>query len=75
MFAWIYWDPSSEFLILPFLQVPITWYGILFATGFWLGFHLFAYMMRVTFPEKKKASSLSDCGYYLRCAAGAYFLL
>ena len=46
MLAWIFWDPSSEFLIVPFINIPITWYGLLFAFGFWIGFHLFTYMLK-----------------------------
>ena len=54
MFGWIHWDPSSEFLIVPFFQIPITWYGVLFATGFWLSFHIFTRMVQIAFKEKKK---------------------
>jgi prolipoprotein diacylglyceryl transferase len=46
MLGWIYWDPSSEFLKIPFFNLPITWYGLLFATGFWIGFHIFSYMFK-----------------------------
>ncbi len=46
MLGWIFWDPSSEFVIIPFVNIPITWYGLLFATGFWLGFHMFTYMLK-----------------------------
>lgn len=46
MLGWIFWDPSSEFVIIPFVNIPITWYGLLFAIGFWLGFHMFTFMLK-----------------------------
>jgi len=38
--AWIYWDPPREVFVIPFLERPIFWYGILFVTGFILGYFL-----------------------------------
>ncbi len=46
LLAWLHWDPSSDIIIIPFLELPITWYGFLFATGFWVGFHIFVYMFQ-----------------------------
>lgn len=50
----MYWDPSNEFFRVPFVDLPITWYGLLFATGFWLGFHIFTYMIKKSFPNRKQ---------------------
>ncbi|MDE3046376.1 MAG: prolipoprotein diacylglyceryl transferase [Verrucomicrobiota bacterium] len=36
-----YWDPKPEMFVLPVLQWPILWYGVLFACGFALGFPIF----------------------------------
>ncbi len=44
--AWFYWDPSAYIVILPLIGIPLTWYGLLFATGFWLGFHIFVFMFK-----------------------------
>lgn len=30
----IYWDPNPEVFTIPFLNLPILWYGLLFALGF-----------------------------------------
>lgn len=42
----MHWDPSSNLFIVPYLNLPVTWYGFLFALGFWIGFHIFAYMYK-----------------------------
>ena len=55
--AWLHWDPSTDFITLPIIGLPVTWYGLLFATGFWIGFHIFIYMFRnflSLMPEFKK---------------------
>lgn len=46
MLGLIHWDPSSEFFKVPYFNIPLTWYGLLFATGFWIGFHIFSYMFK-----------------------------
>lgn len=38
--AWLYWDPAREAFTVPFLDRPVMWYGILFVTGFILGYLL-----------------------------------
>jgi len=44
--GWIFWDPSHIFFTLPWVHLPVTWYGLLFATGFWLGFNIFIYLFK-----------------------------
>jgi phosphatidylglycerol---prolipoprotein diacylglyceryl transferase len=39
--AWVYWDPPREIFTIPFLNMPILWYSILFAIGFVGGYYLF----------------------------------
>jgi phosphatidylglycerol---prolipoprotein diacylglyceryl transferase len=36
-----YWDPNPDFIIIPLLNWPIKWYGLLFALGFAVGFPIF----------------------------------
>ena len=62
MVAWIYWDPSAEIVILPFINIPITWYGLFFATGFWIGLQIFTFMFKKNLEEKgvKNASTLAN---------------
>jgi|JI9StandDraft_1071089.scaffolds.fasta_scaffold11256_4 phosphatidylglycerol:prolipoprotein diacylglycerol transferase len=52
--AWLKWDPNSDIILIPYLGLPLTWYGIFFATGFLIGFHIFVYMLQrffIQFPE------------------------
>jgi prolipoprotein diacylglyceryl transferase len=35
------WNPDPEFFTIPFLNLPIMWYGVLFALGCALGFPIF----------------------------------
>lgn len=45
--AWITWDPDSIFFVIPYVQLPVTWYGALFAFGFFLAYHIFIHMFRI----------------------------
>ncbi|MDP1881006.1 MAG: prolipoprotein diacylglyceryl transferase [Parachlamydiaceae bacterium] len=38
--AWLYWNPPKEAFYLPFVEQPVVWYGILFVSGFVLGYFL-----------------------------------
>jgi len=39
--SWIYWDPKPEIFLIPVLNWPILWYGLLFSAGFAIGFPIF----------------------------------
>ncbi len=52
--AWFHWDPSTDFVVLPFIGLPLTWYGLLFATGFWVGFHIFVFMFKKFLTQNPK---------------------
>ncbi len=41
-----YWDPSPEIFFVPFVQLPVRWYGVLFAVGFIVGLSLFKSILR-----------------------------
>lgn len=45
MLCYLFWDPSREILKLPFLPMPIVWYGLLFALGFYLGYRIMVYIL------------------------------
>jgi phosphatidylglycerol:prolipoprotein diacylglycerol transferase len=55
MIGWIYWDPSNVFFMVPVLNVPVTWYGVFFALGFWIGFKIFSFMVGRTLEKKDTA--------------------
>lgn len=38
LIAWLYWNPPKEAFIIPFIERPIAWYGILFVSGFFLSY-------------------------------------
>ena len=40
-FAWLQWNPSREAFTLPFFDITVAWYGVIFAAGFVAGYFLF----------------------------------
>lgn len=54
MTAWIHWDPSREIFRIPYFNVPILWYGVLFAVGFFVGYLLMIWLLERRFPEKTR---------------------
>jgi phosphatidylglycerol:prolipoprotein diacylglycerol transferase len=52
MIGWFFWDPKSEFFILPFINIPLTWYGVFFAFGFWVSFQIFNTLIARKFKEQ-----------------------
>lgn len=34
------WDPNRNFFVFPYINHPVTWYGLLFAFGFLVGYFL-----------------------------------
>lgn len=40
LIAWLYWDPPKDAFTIPFLDLPVAWYGIIFALGFVCGYFL-----------------------------------
>lgn len=41
MISWIFWDPKPNAFTIPFFNLPILWYGVLFALGFAFAFPVF----------------------------------
>jgi phosphatidylglycerol---prolipoprotein diacylglyceryl transferase len=39
-FAWLYWNPPRVAFTVPLIDRPVVWYGILFVTGFILGYFI-----------------------------------
>ncbi len=48
MFAWLYWDPNRYIFVIPGINHPITWYGILFVLGFMIGYFIMFKMLKIT---------------------------
>ena len=51
LLAWLFWDPPREAFTLPYFNVVVVWYGILFATGFIAGYYLLLPMLRQVFAS------------------------
>lgn len=67
--SYIYWDPNPEVFVLPILNWPVLWYGVLFALGFAIGFPIFVSILTRYFhlkshgeiaPLRKEAIFLAD---------------
>ena len=55
--AWLYWNPPKEAFTIPFLNLPVMWYGILFAFGFVCGYFILIPILRKSLPEKSREFS------------------
>jgi len=56
-----YWDPKPEIFVIPYFNLPILWYGVLFTIGFLLGSFAFASILRRFFlndPEYMESDIL-----------------
>lgn len=52
------WNPDRNIFVIPYVDHPVTWYGFLFATGFFVGFFLIRKMFAafVQDPSKSEAA-------------------
>lgn len=60
------WDPSPEIFTLPFIGLPLTWYGTLFALGFFIGLNIFThffhfYLSAISKSEVKLVDTKKHC--------------
>ncbi len=46
MLAWLFWNPPREAFTIPFLNLPVMWYGVLFAMGFIVGYFIFLGLLK-----------------------------
>lgn len=40
IFSWLFWDPPRDAFTIPYIDLAVAWYGILFATGFIIGYYI-----------------------------------
>lgn len=52
--AWLFWDPPRNAFTIPYFDIAVAWYGILFATGFVVGYFILILMLRKMFAETTK---------------------
>lgn len=60
IFSYLYWDPKAELFNIPWINVPVFWYGIFFAAGFWLGFLVFVRILLSYFRHLPSYRQLKD---------------
>ena len=46
MFAALYWNPNKVVFQIPFLDRPVVWYGVFFATGFLVGYYIALHLFK-----------------------------
>lgn len=56
--AWFYWDPPREAFTIPFFDHPIVWYGILFVSGFIIGYFVLIPILTRFLSQSKHLSNL-----------------
>lgn len=44
--TWV-WDPPRDVFVVPFVNHPITWYGLFFAFGFFVGYFFLRYIFSI----------------------------
>lgn len=49
--AWLVWDPPREAFTIPYFDLIVVWYGIIFASGFVAGYYLLLPMLRKVFSD------------------------
>lgn len=50
--AWLYWDPPRDAFTIPYFDITVAWYGIIFATGFVLGYYILLPILRKYFQDQ-----------------------
>lgn len=58
--AWLFWDPPREAFTIPYFDIAVAWYGILFATGFVVGYFVLIPILRKMFSETIKTYPRED---------------
>jgi prolipoprotein diacylglyceryl transferase len=54
--AWLYWNPPREAFTIPYFNIEVVWYGIIFATGFVLGYYILLPLLRKFFAASPNRS-------------------
>lgn len=44
--SWITWNPNREAFTIPYIDLPIMWYGVFFALGFVAGYFIFLHLFK-----------------------------
>ena len=58
LLAWLTWNPVREAFIVPILDRPVTWYGILFASGVAFCYIMLIYIFKIQIWRKGNISKI-----------------
>lgn len=58
LLAWLYWNPPVEAFTIPWINHPVVWYGILFVTGYIIGYFIFVPIMTRYLRNSKHIASI-----------------
>ncbi len=59
-----YWDPKPEIFTIPGFNLPILWYGLLFAFGFLIGFPIFVGILERFFLQRPEFETREIIGQW-----------
>lgn len=59
-FSWLTWNPDREFFRIPYIDHPVMWYGVLFVSGFLLGYFQMVALLHRKLGDKDLAQRLTD---------------
>lgn len=48
LLSWLFWDPPREAFTIPYFNITVVWYGIIFASGFVVGYYTLLPILRKT---------------------------
>jgi phosphatidylglycerol---prolipoprotein diacylglyceryl transferase len=57
--AWLYWDPPREAFTIPYFDIAVAWYGILFALGFVVGYYILLPILRQELASYPNSDALA----------------
>ncbi|MBA3723014.1 MAG: prolipoprotein diacylglyceryl transferase [Parachlamydiaceae bacterium] len=63
--AWLYWNPPKNVFTIPYLDRPIAWYGLLFVTGFILGYFVLIPILSRFLRQSKTINPIDVCNWPL----------
>ena len=60
LLAWLVWNPDREIFRIPYLDHPVMWYGVLFISGFLLGYFQMVALFKRKLNDPDAAQRLTD---------------
>ncbi|MEZ5314783.1 MAG: prolipoprotein diacylglyceryl transferase [Chlamydiales bacterium] len=60
IFGYLHWDPDRVFFVLPYINHPMTFYGLFFAFGFLVGYFLVRKIFRKFLEQKGQSSEKAN---------------